>query len=173
MFSEHYHHHQYRSHGTNCSSGTIAPHFVSRTSLGPCPMQASDVGTLNSPSVQGYMGYCSDVKPQIDIKPNKNDISCPMVNVVKPGPLHLMNGNLDHAANTSSVIDDKSFMMPSRSLTTNELNKSISQYNKPSLCEATSHTKDQKGDTAFRQNKINKKRKRRERGTKPVNKPFR
>ena len=170
MFSEHYHHQQYRSHGANCSSGTIAPHFLSRSSLGPCPLQGSDVTTVTSSSVQGYMGYCSDVKPQIDIKPNKNDISGSMVKM-PTGHLDLMNGHLEHSSNTLSVLDDKRFLMPPCSLNTNELNKPISQQNKPS--PTASHIKDTRGDTAFRQNRINKKRKRQERGTKPINKPYR
>ena len=172
MFSEPYHHQHYRSHGANCSSGTIAPHFLSRSSLGPCPIQSSDVASVSSSSVQGYMGYCSDVKPQIDIKPNKNDISCSMVKM-PTGPLDLMNGQLEHTSNTLSVLDDKRFLMPPCSLNTNSLNKPISQQNKPSPCPTASHQKDMKTDTAFRQNRINKKKKRRERGTKPISKPYR
>jgi len=89
------------------------------------------------------------------------------------GPLDLMNGHLEHTSNTLSVIDDKRFLMAPGSLNTNELNKPISQQNKPPPCPTASDIKDTKGDTAFRQHRINKKRKRRDRGTKPINKPYR
>ena len=170
MFSEHYHHQYYRSHGANCSSGAVVPHFLTRNSIGSCPMQSSaDIGSINSTSLQGYVGYCCDVKPQIDVKPNKNDLI-----KLPSASLNGINDQISQTTNTPHLIDDKQHLMTPAHLNTHEPNKQQNELNNPSTCPVDGLIVEPKSDIICRQGKINKKRKRREHGcTKSTTKPFR
>ena len=98
MFSEHQH---YRHHGVNYPSGVLAPHLLSRPSLGAGPMQASDIPTIHSASTEGYLGTCCDVKPQLNYKLSRSSMG------TLPATSNLMNGNTSINTNRAIILDDK------------------------------------------------------------------
>ena len=167
MFSEHYHHQPYRSQNSHGIQGAaIPPQFMAGGAMESLPIPTSNFSGTRQILTQDYNSYSHDLKPQIDLKLDKN------VNKLPNSSLPLMNGSLNQTQHLIPVVDDKRYLQPRINEGTSVAPKILNQPHKSHLCDASSQTNETKSIAPSRQ-RINKKRKRRDESTKPKNKPFR